>query len=244
MSLASIGTVRFTAHPDLETPPNVKLGALTSPGHRPSEAHGRMDFVRFVMQLSPSWPLVSCCCILCLMDMPARLGKFNIYRAASAEQLDSVRTLFREYAASLEISLCFQNFEQELASLPGSYAPPSGMVLLAQAGSQVAGCVAVRPLGQGVCEMKRLFVRPAWRGEGLGRSLVEVIIAASREIGYDCMRLDTLASMKPAISLYRSLGFRQIPAYYANPSEGAVFMELPLGRAGKFTEQVAREKGR
>jgi ribosomal protein S18 acetylase RimI-like enzyme len=177
------------------------------------------------------------------MNIPTRNGDFNTSQATSTAQLAGVRTLFLEYASSLEISLCFQNFEQELASLPGGYAPPTGRLLLAQDGNQTAGCVAMREIGQGVCEMKRLYVRPAWRGKSLGRTLAEAIIAAAREIGYGFMRLDTLASMKPAISLYRSLGFRQIPAYYANPSDNAVFMELPLDLAGKTLPRVARENG-
>jgi len=177
------------------------------------------------------------------MNIPTRNGDFNISQATSAAQLAGIRALFLEYASSLEISLCFQNFEQELAGLPGGYAPPTGRLLLAQDGNQAAGCVAIRQIGQEVCEMKRLYVRPAWRSKSLGRTLAEAIIAAAREAGYGCMRLDTLASMKPAISLYRSLGFRQIPAYYSNPSESAVFMELQLEIAGKTPARVARENG-
>jgi putative acetyltransferase len=177
------------------------------------------------------------------MAIPIRDADLQIEAATSAVQLADVRALFLEYASSLEISLCFQNFEQELASLPGSYAPPSGRLLLAQHANQAAGCVAVRKLDAGVCEMKRLYVRPAWRGKGLGRTLAQTIIAAAREIGYHCMRLDTLGSMKSAISLYRSLGFRQIQPYYANPSESAVFMELPLTSASKTPASFARRNG-
>jgi ribosomal protein S18 acetylase RimI-like enzyme len=165
----------------------------------------------------------------------------SIVQASTASQLADIRALFLEYAASLEISLCFQNFEQELATLPGSYAPPSGRLLLAQETNQAAGCVGVRALGDGVCEMKRLYVRPAWRGKGLGRILAKAIIASASEIGYTSMRLDTLASMQPAISLYHSLGFRQIAPYYANPSEKAVFMELTLVSAEKMPS-AARSK--
>ena len=142
-----------------------------------------------------------------------------------------VRQLFLEYAASLEISLCFQNFEQELATMPGKYAPPRGRLLLACEADQPAGCIALRPLETDVCEMKRLFVRPAWRCQGLGRRLTIAIIAAADEMGYRQIKLDTLSSMTAAISLYHSLGFRRIPAYYVNPSENAVFMELQLNRS-------------
>lgn len=162
------------------------------------------------------------------MEMRTRAGELKLSQATSAAQLAHVRSLFLEYASSLEISLCFQNFEQELAGLPGRYAPPTGRLLLAQDGQQAAGCVALRQLSGNVCEMKRLYVRPAWRRKGLGRTLAVAIIEAGRELGYASMRLDTLASMKAAISLYESLGFRKIPAYYDNPSESAVFMELPL----------------
>jgi ribosomal protein S18 acetylase RimI-like enzyme len=140
----------------------------------------------------------------------------------------NVRELFLEYASSLEISLCFQNFEEELAGLPGKYAPPGGRLLLAQNAEQVVGCVALRSLSATDCEMKRLYVRPVARGQHLGHTLATSVIEAARSIGYRCMRLDTLASMKPAISLYRSVGFREIPAYYPNTSENAVFMELSL----------------
>ena len=159
------------------------------------------------------------------------LSKIKIEQATSLNHLSSVRELFLEYAGSLEISLCFQNFEEELASLPGKYAPPDGRLLLATDATLAAGCVAIRLLDAGICEMKRLYVRPAWRRQGLGRTLSLAIIAAAQQLGYVRMRLDTLASMTPAIALYHSLGFGRIPAYYANPSESAVFMELDLNRA-------------
>src|SRR5262249_44778551 len=127
---------------------------------------------------------------------------------------------------------CFQNFEKELAVLPGKYAPPSGRLLLLKHRDAFAGCAALREIGKGICEMKRLYVRPAFRRLGAGRMLAQRIIEAAREIGYKRMRLDTLSSMKPAIALYESLGFAKIPAYYENPSKLAVFMELELG-AGK-----------
>jgi len=160
------------------------------------------------------------------MEIPASAGQLNFSQATSSSQLASIRALFLEYAASLEISLCFQNFEQELAGLPGSYAPPTGRLLLAQSGGEPAGCV--RKIGEGMCEMKRLYVRPAWRGRGLGRALARAAIEEACEIGYGSVRLDTLASMSSAISLYQALGFHRIGAYYANPCEDAVFMELRL----------------
>lgn len=174
------------------------------------------------------------------MKMSAQTGELTLCQATSSIQLATVRALFLEYAASLEISLCFQNFEQELAILPGNYSPPAGRLLLALRGDQAAGCVALRPLGEGVCEMKRLYVRPAWRHKGAGRSLATAIIAEAAKLGYHFMRLDTLASMKAAISLYVSLGFRSIPAYYANPSEQAVFMELALVPLPARREQAAQ----
>lgn len=156
----------------------------------------------------------------------------TITQAHSREHLTTVRALFAEYAGSLEVDLCFQNFNQEMAGLPGQYAPPEGRLLLALDRTQAAGCVALRKIGGGICEMKRLYVRPAYRQLRTGRMLAEAIIEAARRIGYDRMRLDTLATMKPAIALYESLGFRRIEPYYDNPSAGAVFMELELqGRA-------------
>ena len=142
--------------------------------------------------------------------------------------LATVRELFREYANSIEVDLCFQSFDQELAELPGKYAPPAGRLLLAGVGEHPAGCVALRPIETHFCEMKRLYVRPAFRGQGVGRALADSTITAAAEIGYQRMRLDTLATMREAIGLYESLGFRRIPAYYHNPSELAVFFELKL----------------
>ena len=151
-----------------------------------------------------------------------------IVPADSQPRLQLIRQLFREYADSIEIDLCFQGFEEELALLPGKYAPPTGRLLLAMAGEQIAGCAALRPLEPGVCEMKRLYVRPAFRGHGTGRRLVRALISAAVSAGYRQMRLDTLASMKEAIALYESMGFRQISPYYENPTPHAVFMELDL----------------
>ncbi len=152
----------------------------------------------------------------------------SILSADRPPRLETIRKLFQEYADSIEIDLCFQNFAAELAGLPGKYAPPAGRLLLAMAGEQVAGCVALRPLEEAVCEMKRLYVPPAFRGHGTGRRLVRAVIAAAEAAGYSQMRLDSLATMKAAIALYESLGFRHIQPYCENPSPLAVFMELDL----------------
>ena len=153
----------------------------------------------------------------------------KLIQAHSAEEISNARELFEEYAAGLGIDLCFQNFGKELAELPGEYVPPSGRLFLALAGEPVAGCVALRRIADGVCEMKRLYVRPAFRGTGLGRTLAETVIQAAREIGYHRMRLDTLpGKMDRALAIYRTLGFKEIEPYYSNPVEGALFMQLEL----------------
>ena len=150
-------------------------------------------------------------------------------QAESPEQVGRARELFLEYAGWLGFSLCFQNFDQELAELPGAYAPPRGRLLLASHEGEIAGCVGLRPLLDDACEMKRLYVRPQFRGQGVGRALAVRIVAEARAIGYGRMLLDTLpAQMGTAIAVYRSLGFREIEPYYNNPVEGALFMELPL----------------
>jgi putative acetyltransferase len=150
-------------------------------------------------------------------------------QANSPDQIKEARILFREYENGLGISLCFQNFEQELANLPGDYKPPDGRLLLCEHDGLVAGCIALRKLESGVCEIKRLYVRPAFRGKGLGKFLVKTIIHEAREIGYERMRLDTLPGrMDDAIALYRSMGFKEIEPYYQNPAPETLYMELDL----------------
>ena len=153
----------------------------------------------------------------------------ELIQAESADDINRARELFKEYAAGLGIDLCFQNFDKELALLPGDYVPPSGRLFLAISDDAAVGCVALRMIANGICEMKRLYVRPEFRGTGLGRTLAEAIIQTAREIGYDRMRLDTLpGKMDRAIAMYRSLGFKEIEPYYDNPVQGATFMELSL----------------
>lgn len=153
----------------------------------------------------------------------------NLIQATTADQIEQARILFREYEAWIETDLCFQNFEKELAELPGKYSPPDGRLLLAYEDGRLAGCVALRKIGDHVCEMKRLFLRPEFHGQGLGRQLIDTILREARESGYERMRLDTLPPrMNKAIALYRALGFREIAPYYDNPVQGAIFMELDL----------------
>lgn len=146
--------------------------------------------------------------------------------------LSEVREIFAEYVASLGIDLGFQNVEEELATLPGKYAPPEGSLFLA-VDKEIAGCVALRKLEEGVCEIKRLYVRPHFKGQGLGRQLSSLIISKASELGYTKLRLDTLSSMKEAVSLYTSLGFKPIAPYCFNPIEGAVYMELALDKQNR-----------
>jgi putative acetyltransferase len=149
-------------------------------------------------------------------------------RPARMDELELVRRLFRDYQAELGIDLCFQDFEQELAALPGRYTPPGGALLLAELAVQPAGCVAVRPLAAGICELKRMYVRPESRRCGVGRGLAEAAIDAARAAGYRRMRLDTLATMTPAMRLYQSLGFVETEPYCFNPHETARYFELRL----------------
>ncbi len=150
-------------------------------------------------------------------------------QAESPTQIAQVRELFLEYAQSLGFSLCFQDFDKELAELPGKYTPPEGRLFLADYQNQPAGCVAMRKLEPGICEMKRLYLRPQFRGKGLGRALAERIIAEARQVGYRRMRLDTVEpAMKDAVATYRKLGFKEIAPYCQNPIAGATYMELNL----------------
>src|SRR5437879_3875117 len=136
-----------------------------------------------------------------------------IRQIETAQDLEQVRALFGEYASTLDVDLGFQDFTTELAQLPGAYSPPRGRLLLARVGDDAAGCVGVRPLAGSICEMKRLYVRPAFRGQGLGHALIEAVLVEARQVGYLTMRLDTLPTMQLAQELYRGLGFREIPAY-------------------------------
>jgi ribosomal protein S18 acetylase RimI-like enzyme len=160
--------------------------------------------------------------------------------AEGSEALDLARGLFRSYAAefadSIAETLCFQGFEAEVAGLPGRYAPPSGCLLLAMDGDVPAGCVASRDLGDGTCEMKRLYVAPASRGRGVGRLLVEEVVRRGERMGYRRMVLDTMPEMAGALALYREYGFAETTPYWGHPAERAVFMERPLGIEGKPIE--------
>jgi GNAT superfamily N-acetyltransferase len=153
----------------------------------------------------------------------------SIRQAETAIEIAQVRDLFLEYAQSLGFSLCFQNFDQELAGLPGDYAPPDGRLLLAYLEGELAGCVALHKLQPGICEMKRLYLRSQFHGKGLGRVLANKVIEQARIMGYKVMRLDTVEPvMKDAVALYRKLGFYEIAPYRVNPMPGTLYMELKL----------------
>jgi len=155
--------------------------------------------------------------------------KSLILKANSPQHIEEARRLFLEYAESLGFSLCFQSFDKEVAGLPGDYSPPEGRLLLAELEGKIAGCVALHKLSDGICEMKRLYVRPSFRGKALGRALAERVITEARAMGYAQMRLDTIVGkMDSAIALYRELGFREVPPYRENPIVGAIYMELKL----------------
>jgi ribosomal protein S18 acetylase RimI-like enzyme len=157
------------------------------------------------------------------------LPPVELIQTTTEEQIEAARELFKEYAAGLAIDMCFQSFDLELQTLPGKYAMPDGRLLLAYADDELAGCIALRKLDDRTCEMKRLFLRPGFRGRGYGRRMINKLIEVAREIGYQRMVLDTLpGKMDAAISLYRELGFEEIPAYYYNPLEGAVYLERAI----------------
>ncbi len=157
------------------------------------------------------------------------MDTLSLIPASSAEQIETIRTLFLEYQQWLNFSLCFQGFDKELAALPGKYEPPSGRLYLAECDGRAAGCIALRPMEEsGVCEMKRLYVREEFRGKGIGKYLTKTVLGDAIEIGYHTMRLDTLQRMETARALYTSLGFTEVPAYYHNPLDGVVYMELRL----------------
>jgi putative acetyltransferase len=158
--------------------------------------------------------------------------RIELRRAADAPALAQTRAIFREYAASIGVDLCFQDFDAELAGLPGEYAPPAGELLLAYVDGELAGSGALRPLADvdyaNACEMKRLYVRPAFRGLGLGRTIAEALLDAARGAGYSAILLDTLDEMETARELYGSLGFVEVPPYYFNPIAGAHYLKADL----------------
>lgn len=153
----------------------------------------------------------------------------EIIQAVTEQQIAEAKAIFREYETWLGMSLCFQGFEEELAGLPGKYAPPNGRLYLAYSGDEVIGCIAMRKIETGICEMKRLYLREAARGKGVGNQLIELVIGDAKSMGYEKMRLDTYPpKMGKAVDLYRSHGFYEIPRYYDNPNEDVLFMEKSL----------------
>ena len=152
-----------------------------------------------------------------------------VRKPLDAAEIAAIKALFLEYAQSLNFSLCFQDFDAEMAGFPGKYAPPGGALLLATVDGAIAGAVGLRDLGAGRCEMKRLYVKPDFRALKLGRKLAEALVAEARALGYRRLLLDTLPTMQSAQALYRSMGFIDIPAYYDNPIDGTRYMELALG---------------
>jgi putative acetyltransferase len=152
----------------------------------------------------------------------------TVRHAESADDIDIVKDLFLEYAAEIGVDLCFQGFAEELVTLPGEYAPPSGSLLLALAGGSVVGCVGLRDLSADICEMKRFYVRPKFRGGGVGRQLARAAIGDASAMGYAAIYLDTLAAMHSARRLYQSLGFKEIAPYYENPIPGTIYMALEI----------------
>ncbi len=162
------------------------------------------------------------------MSLLKRKTMLTIVQAEEGRAINNIRSLFTEYADALGFDLCFQNFKQELANLPGEYAPPDGCLLLARYGDEFVGCVALRKLSGDICEMKRLYVKHVFRGLRIGRALAEAVIERARKVGYTRMRLDTVPEMVVARALYASLGFKEIAPYRENPIQGAKFMELGL----------------
>src|SRR5512137_1181260 len=152
----------------------------------------------------------------------------HVLSASDTEALGHVRQFFRSYAGWLGVDLSFQKFDEEMASLPGAYAPPQGRLFYAENKGQPAGCVGVRPFSEGVCEMKRLYVEPQHRGSGIGRDLALAAIKSAKQLGYRKILVDTLPAMRIAVKLYRELGFHDAPAYYPTPLEGTIFLALDL----------------
>lgn len=164
--------------------------------------------------------------------MGASASQFEVKQATTAEDFAAARTLIKNYAAELDVDLCFQDFTEEIEKLSEMYGPPSGCLLLASASREVVGCVAVRKFDVESCEMKRLYVQPQHRGSGVGRQLAEIAIATAAKLGYAQMMLDTLPDMNEAQTLYASLGFEEISSYYPNPLAGVRYLACPLGSRG------------